>query len=392
MEVIADYLEAEDPEIAQLRPTILVSEFATMMDAATDLRQEQANLERFRLNFAEEHDVVIPVPYGERSGEAVLTMSMISGQPFTDRAGVEAVGWDVDELVQRAANVYLEMIFRDGLYHADPHPGNFLLPDAEHMAILDFGDVGRLSSVRRRQLETMVIAIGTNDIDSLIDVVLEMTTPPPGVDIRELRASLETWINRYLLIGVGQLDMNGIVSSGMKLLHEHKLVLPADLALLFRVLLRLQGLGRGVGTEVRVTELLQPYVHKMLAERFDPRRIARHLGRSARNWDHFLATLPDQLESILEQARTGTLGVDFRIHDPDRSIDRLVDGLVTAASLMAGAQLISRRASPMVRGFSLPGLVAAGVGVVTWQRLIAKRHPQRSWVSRTRDLATVLRG
>jgi ubiquinone biosynthesis protein len=392
MEVIADYLEAEDAEIAQLRPTILVSEFATMMDAATDLRQEQANLERFRLNFAEEHDVVIPVPYGERSAEAVLTMSMISGQPFTDRAGVEAVGWDVDELVQRAANVYLEMIFRDGLYHADPHPGNFLLPDAEHMAILDFGDVGRLSSVRRRQLETMVIAIGTNDIDSLIDVVLEMTTPPPGVDIRELRASLETWINRYLLIGVGQLDMNGIVSSGMKLLHEHKLVLPADLALLFRVLLRLQGLGRGVGTEVRVTELLQPYVQKMLAERFDPRRIARHLGRSARNWDHFLATLPDQLESILEQARTGTLGVDFRVHDPDRSIDRLVDGLITAASLMAGAQLISRRASPMVGGFSLPGLVAAGVGVVTWQRLVAKRRPQRSWVSRARDLAAVARG
>jgi ubiquinone biosynthesis protein len=207
-----------------------------------------------------------------------------------------------------------------------------------------------------------------------------------------LRASLETWINRYLLVGVGQLDMNGIMSSGMKLLHEHKLVLPADLALLFRVLLRLQGLGRGVGTEVRVTELLQPYVQKMLAERFDPRRIARRVSRSARNWDHFLATLPDELESILEQARTGTLGVDFRVHDADRSIDRLVDGLVTAASLLAGAQLISRRASPMVGGFSLPGLVAAGVGVVTWQRLVAKRRPQRSWVSRARDLAAVARG
>jgi ubiquinone biosynthesis protein len=363
-----------------------------MMDAATDLRQEQANLERFRTNFAEEHDVVIPAPYEDHSGETVLTMALITGQPFSERAGVEAAGWDVDELVQRAANIYLEMIFRDGLYHADPHPGNFLLPDAEHMAILDFGDVGRLSSVRRRQLETMVIAIGTNDVDSLVDVVLELTAPPPGIDIRELRSSIETWINRYLMIGVGQLDMNGIISSGIKLLHEHKLVVPADLALLFRVLLRLQGLGRGVGTEIRVTELLQPYVKTMLAERFDPRRIARRVGRTARNWDHFVATLPDELEAILEQVRTGTLGVDFRVHDPDRSIDRLVDGLVTAASLMAGAQLISRQASPMVRGVSLPGLVAAGVGVVTWQRLIAKRRPHRTWVSRVRQLAAVRRG
>ena len=61
-------------------------------------------------------------------------MSMISGAPFTDRAGVEATGWDVEVLVHRAADVYLEMIFRDSLYHADPHPGNFLLPDGTHLA------------------------------------------------------------------------------------------------------------------------------------------------------------------------------------------------------------------------------------------------------------------
>ena len=146
--------------------------------------------------------------------------------------------------------------------------------------------------------------------------------------------------------------------------------------MLFRVLLRLQGLGRGVGTEVRVTELLQPYVKHMLAERYDPRRIAREVGRSVRSWDHFVAGLPDELTAILDQIRNGTLGVDFRVHDVDHAVDRLVDGLVTAATVLAGAQLISRRAGPMVGPFSVPGLVAAGVGVVTWQRLVARRRPQ----------------
>ena len=387
MHALASYLEEEDPELAQLRPTILVAEFAGMMTAAIDLRQELANLQRFQANFADEPDVVIPTPYPDLSRHKVLTMAMISGQPFTDRAGVEAAGWDVDRLVHRAADVYLEMIFRDGLYHADPHPGNFLLPDGEHMAILDFGDVGRVTTQRRRQLETMVIAIGTHDIDSLIDVILELTTPPPGVDLRELRADLETWLDRYLLVGVGHLDMNAIMSSGMKLLHDHRLVLPADLALLFRVLLRLQGLGRGVGTELRVTELLEPYVKQMMAERFDPRRVARQLGRSLRSWDHFVAGLPDQLQAILEQIKTGEVGIDFRVHDADHAVDRLVDGLVTAASIMAGAQLISRRASPMVGSFSVPGLVVAGVGVLTWQRLVARRRTPQSWVSRARRIA-----
>jgi ubiquinone biosynthesis protein len=385
MKALADYLEAEDPELAQLRPTILAAEFATMMSAAIDLREELSNLQQFQRNFTAEADIMIPTPYPDHSRQKVLTMAMISGRPLTDRASVEASGWDVETLVQRAANVYLEMIFRDGLYHADPHPGNFLLPDGKHMAILDFGDVGRLPSVRRRQLESLVIAIGTHDVDGLVDVILEMTTPPPDIDVRELRAAIETWLNRYLLVGVGQLDMNAIVSSGMALLHDNKLVLPADLALLFRVLLRLQGLGRGVGTEVRVTELLQPYVRTMLAERFDPRRIAHNLARSARSWEHLISTLPEDVQAILEQVRAGKLGIDFRIHDADHAVDRLVDGLVTAASVLAGAQLLSRRAGPTIGALSLPGLIAAGVGVVTWRRLVAQRRPQRSWVSHARE-------
>jgi ubiquinone biosynthesis protein len=388
MRAIAEYLEEEDPEVAQLRPTVVVNEFAAMIDAAIDLRQELSNLQRFQANFAEEPDVVIPTPYPELSGQRVLTMAMISGFPFSDRASVEASGWVVEHLVHRAANVYLEMIFRDGLYHADPHPGNFLLPDGEHMAILDFGDVGRLSRQRRRQLENMVIAVGTRDVDSLVDVVLEMTTPPPTVDTAELRSSIELWLDRYLLADMSHLDINAILVSGMEVLHRNKLVLPADLALFFKVLINLQGIGRDVGTEVQLTELLRPYVTRMLAERFDPKRIARQVGRAFRNWDHFIAGLPNDVQAVLDQVRTGKVGIDFRVHDADHAVDRLVDGLVTAASLMAGAQLISRRTAPMVGPFSVPGLVVAGVGLATWQRLIARRR-SGTWVSRARSVAKI---
>jgi ubiquinone biosynthesis protein len=391
LEALAAFLESEDTELARLRPTIIVAEFAGMMEAAIDLRQELANLQEFRRNFAREPDVVIPEPHPELSGQQVLTMSMLTGQPFTDRAGVEAAGWDAEVLVRRAAEIYLEMIFRDGLYHADPHPGNVLLPDGQHLAILDFGDVGRLSTHRREQLESLVIAVGTHDVDSLIDIVVELTTPPPDVDMRALRSAVETWLNRSLLVDVGHLDMNGIIASGMQLLHQHQLVVPADLALLFRVLLRLEGLGRGVETDVRITELVEPYVHRIMAMRFDPTRVARHVGRAARSWDHLISGLPDDLRAILEQIRTGTVGIDFRIHDTDQAVDRLVDGIVTAASLMAGAQLISRRTAPLAGQVSIPGLLAAGVGVITWQRLIARRKPRGRLVTRVRKALDVAR-
>ena len=184
LEALAAFLESEDAEIARLRPTILVAEFAGMMEAAIDLRQELANLQRFGLNFAGEPDVVIPEPFPDQSGQKVLTMAMIVGHPFTDRSSVQAAGWDVEMLVRRAADVYLEMIFRDGLYHADPHPGNFLLPDSQHLAILDFGDVGRLTSQRRAQLESLGDCSTASNGHPQRRHLAKLGRPVPGLEIR----------------------------------------------------------------------------------------------------------------------------------------------------------------------------------------------------------------
>jgi ubiquinone biosynthesis protein len=391
MRAVAAYLEAEDPELALFRPTILVAEFAAMMGAAIDLRQELANLQRFRANFAGEPDVVIPAPRPELCGEKVLTMAMVSGCPFSDRASVEGSGWQVAAFVQRLAQIYLEMIFRDGLFHADPHPGNFLLPDGAHLAILDFGDVGRLGARRRAQLQMMLVAIGARDVESVADALLEMTAPPPGADLTVLRAGIETWFSRYALAGVGQIDVGGMLSGALQLLRENKVLLPADLAILFRVLIRLQGLGQRVGTEVPLADLLQPYISEVLAERFDPRRVASRLGRSAHSWERLTADLPDALRALLDQARAGKFGVEVQLHDTDHAVDNLVDGMVAAAALLAGAQLISNRARPLVGPLSFPGLVAAGVGAFTWQRLATRRQPQRSWVGWVRRVADIAR-
>jgi ubiquinone biosynthesis protein len=390
LQALARFIEPRDPELARYRPTVLVDEFQKMMHASINLSQELANLQRFSANFADEPDVVIPTPFPERSSTRVVTMQLIEGRPF-DRENIEAAGWDVDQLVDRAANIYLEMIFRDGVYHADPHPGNFLLLDEHRLGILDFGDVGYLSGPRKAQLEELVIAIGTRDVDHLTDVVVQMTSPPESVDVLQLRGDIDVWLNTYFMAGVAHLDMPAIVDSGMALMQTHGLVLPADLALLFRVMLRLQGLGRSVGTDVRVTELLDPYLGRILADRFNPKRIAAHAVRTARSWEHLIDSLPDEVLATLERVRTGELGVDFRVRDVDQGIDRLVDGLLAAASILGAAQLISRKAPPTIGGVSLPGLVSVGIGAVTWQRLAMKRPTHETLLQRAREVSEVAR-
>ena len=192
-----------------------------------------------------------------------------------------------------------------------------------------------ISSMRKRQLKDLAIAAGTNDIDGFIDVVVELTTPPPTVDMNKLRSQIDVWLNHYLLIGVGQLDMAAIMNTGMEMLHENGLVLPADLSLLFRVMLQLQGLGRGARHR-RPSHRVAPAAHEAVAGRaVRPRRLARHAGRTIRGWDRLAASLPGDIEEIVRQIRAGRLAIDFRVHDANGAVDHLVDGLVASASVLA---------------------------------------------------------
>ena len=284
------------------------------------------------------------------------------------------------------------MVFRDGVYHADPHPGNFLLPDGQHLAILDFGDVGHLSGPRKTQLEALLMALGSRDVDEITDIVIDITHAPADIDTDRLSGQLETWLSRYLGGSVADLDFVAMVNSGMQIMHSNRLTFPSDLALLFRVLVQLQGLGSSVGAKVSLTELLQPYWEEMMHDRLNPVSVGRRALRTLRGWERLLATAPTKLRPILRQLQGGTIGVEFRIHDADGVTDRLVDGILAAASILASAELIARRTGPRIRDVSIPGAVALTVGVVTWRRLIANRAGHRSSLSRIRQLVPPSQG
>jgi hypothetical protein len=128
---------------------------------------------------------------------------------------------------------------------------------------LDFGDVGHLSGPRKTQLEALLMALSSRDVDEMTDIVIDITDAPADIDTDRLSGQLETWLSRYLGGNVADLDLVGMVNSGMQIMHSNRLTFPSDLSLLFRVLVQLQGLGSSVGAKVSLTELLQPYWEEM---------------------------------------------------------------------------------------------------------------------------------
>ena len=162
----------------------------------------------------------------------------------------------------------------------------------------------------------------------------------------------------HFLGDVDKLDVGAVLANWTEMMRDHHLQLPADMALLFRVVLELQGLGQGVGIDVSLTELAAPYVHEMLSERFEPKQMARQAAHTARSWQQLIETLPAQVTAALDAVCSGKLAVDIGVRDVDGAVDRLVDGVLTSACLLGATQLVARRAGPTIGGFSVAGLRA----------------------------------
>ena len=391
MRALAVFLESVDDELARYRPSVLVAEFEAMMRAAIDLTAEQANLKRFTANFEDEPDVVIPSYYATLSSAKVLTMERMVGDRLTDGAAVQDLGWVIDDLVDRATGIYLKMIFRDGAYHADPHPGNFLLRPGKEIVVLDFGDVGYLSSSRQEQLETLLIAMTSHDLDDLTDAIVDITDAPADTDLDRLRDDLDRWSSQYGNDELANLDVAGMISSAMALMHTHALSLPSDLATLFRVLLLLQGMAAQLGASNNLGALLEPYVDQMIKKRLDPRALGRQALKSVRNWSDLLRVLPIDLRDLMAHVKDGRVDVDFQLHDPDGRVDQVVDGMIVAAMVIAAGELLSRETRPILGQVSMPGATAVVLGVLSYRRLRGKRDDYVSATSQVTRLMKVAR-
>src|SRR5438105_7315172 len=131
-------------ELRPYRPVAVAAEFQRVLLRELDFRRELRHLQLFNRQFARDDGIKFPVPIPELSTSRVLTMERLDGLPLTQVKDFAAVGSDPNELARRGARAFLDMIFRDGFYHADPHPGNVLVLPGGRIGLLDAGMVGRV--------------------------------------------------------------------------------------------------------------------------------------------------------------------------------------------------------------------------------------------------------
>lgn len=244
----------------------LAREFGRTLRAELDYLREADNAERFAATFAGDPTVHIPKVLRDLTTSRVLTLERVRGLKVTDAAALAEAHVDRAELARRAATIELKMVFEDGFFHADPHPGNFFIEADGSIGLIDFGMVGTVDAKTRTRLVRVIGALAVGDGDGLVDAFLDLGIAGAVVDRPLLRASLLTLAQDYLNQPLGDVSLSALLRDLLTVVRSHQLHLPPNLALLVKTIAMCEGVGAQLDPDFRITNVLLPFVQHLLAE------------------------------------------------------------------------------------------------------------------------------
>ena len=366
---LAEVAGAEIPELNRYRPQEFVRQFAQSLRRELDFATECRNADRIRENFASFSDpvsgsgprsqmaaeasfkpstarpIIIPRVYWQWTGERVCVQEFVDGIPGSDLGAIDRAGLDCKILARRGTRAVLKMIIEDGFFHADPHPGNVFYLPGDRIAFIDFGMVGQLSEARREQLTRLLLGLTRREAERVVDVLLDWSGDGLANDT-DLTQEVQAFVDKYHGVALKDFRLGAALTDFAALLRAHWLLLPADLALLIKAFISLEGMGRELDPGFDMVSEMTPMIEKLISERYLPDAVLERGWRTVRDLLALAGELPHDLTRQLRAARRGKLSIHIDVAHLQRTAEQ-IDGAanrlsmsIVVAALIVGSSIV----------------------------------------------------
>lgn len=368
---LVDIIEADAPDLRRFHPREIVRQFTQSLRQELDFAAECRNAERIAANLAENDNIVIPKIYWEWTGERLNVQAYIKGIQGRELAKLEEAGLDRKLLAERGTQAVIKMIMEDGFFHADPHPGNVLYLPGNKLAFIDFGMVGRLTEERREQVVSLLYGM-VNHTPAKVVEILEDWSDNIHTDEQLLALEIELFVDQYSSLPLKDLRLPAMMGDLMSLLRDHQLILPADLALLIKAYITLDGFGRNLDPEFNTLVFATPYIQEIMVSRYKPEAIAKRGWRNLISIVDLMSSFPKELHQLLRASRKGAIQVDINvrrlgeyIERTDRAISRLTMGIITAALIIGSSIIMTVKGGPEIFGLPAFGFFGYSIAAIS---------------------------
>ena len=317
----------------------LADEFAKTIRQEMDYSRERDILEKIRGNFAGNDDIDIPEPIDPVCRPRVLTMEYIPGTKINDIETLDEKGLDRTTLATTLQEVYLQMIIQDGVFHADPHPGNLAVKDDGTIIFYDFGMSSTVDPFIQEKIVEFYIAVANQDIDAIFDTLIDMGTLSPTADRQVIGNVLELAIADARGENIEQYRVNQIVEQVESTIYEFPLRLPRNLALVLRVATVVEGVCVTLDEDFDFIAVATDYLSEEGYREETIKRLAQDAGEQVQETAEALFTVPPKLDRVLDTVERNDLTVNVQIDDENDVLDKLAKRI--SYSIMVAVGLLS---------------------------------------------------
>ena len=314
----------------------LADEFAKTIREEMDYARERTMLEEIRGNFADEDRIRIPETYESVSGPRVITMEYVPGTKISDIDALDEAGHDRTAIAETLQEVYLQMIIEDGVFHADPHPGNLAVADDGTVIFYDFGMAGRVDPFVQEKIVEFYVAVARQDIDAILDTLVSMGTLSPEADREVMGNVMELAIADASGEDIEQYQVNQIIEQVESTIYEFPLRLPPNLALVLRVATVVEGVCVTLDPEFDFISTATDYLREEGYYEQTARDLAEDAGRQVQETTEALFTVPPKADEFLDRANRDDLTVNVVLEDDTKVLEKLAMRIAYSVLLAVG--------------------------------------------------------
>ncbi|MFB6134743.1 MAG: ABC1 kinase family protein [Halanaeroarchaeum sp.] len=350
----------------------LADEFATTIRQEMNYEREASMLQEIKGNFEDDDTVVMPAVVESHSGPRVMTMEYVGGTKITDVETLDELGIDRSAVAERLTRTYLKMITQDGVYHADPHPGNLAVKDDGTIVFYDFGMSGRVDDFVQEKIVEFYLAVANRDIDEILDILVAMGTLSPSADRGTMADVMELAIQDARGEDIETWRVQQIIGKVEDTIYEFPLRLPSNLALVMRVATVVEGVCLTLDQQFDFISVASDFLTEQGYREESIRAVLEQAGEDVRDAARASVAVPPKLDRALDRIERDDLYVRAGIEDERGVFDRLAKRI--ALSGMASAGTVS---AAVLYGFGRV-VIAGAFAVGTVLTLLTLWHSFRS--------------
>lgn len=371
---IAEFLDSHTETGRRYEFSAILTELRKSLLRELDYRQEARHLIVFNRNFREFDRIIVPMPVEDYSTSRVLTMDYIEGKKITALSPLALMDIDGYQLAEDFFHAYLKQILVDGIFHADPHPGNVFLTDDNRIALIDLGMVGRITPESQENILQLLLAISEGNGDEAAMITIKLGEPKESFEQEKFSRQVADLVTQHQGSNVQQIDAGRVVLEITRISGETGFRLPPEFTMIAKTLLNLDQIVHVLDPDFDPNASIRQNASEIMRERMMKSLSPGNFFNTMLETKGLIEKLPGRINKFLDAIANNEMEIKVDAIDETKLMEgfqkianRITMGLVLAALIVGAALLMRVETSFTIFGY--PGIaiifffIAAGAGL-----------------------------